>query len=264
MKYSNARFAAAAMAAALAFLPVAEASARGGFRGGGFRSSPVRSFSAPRSLGAPRAARSWGSATRPKAAASDSTPGLAAPSLFSSRRSISGSRSSVSQQRGLYDSARRNGTLFSSQTEATQAFRSRYAKDYGSTFAAEPTARPSYIPQSTMVGGRNVNIFYNQGLGGYGYLHPTLGTWMLYDAISDAAMANSLMGSRGYYYGGAPVYLSHGPSFLGLAFAVLVLLIVAAAIAGIVSKRASARWQAAREEGRNEWRKAQDWRSGNS
>ena len=213
MNAMRTRFMAAAMAAILAFLPVAGASARGGFHGGGFRSSPsVRSFSSSRSF-------TWGSSVRPSLKPSSNS--------FLSRRSISGSRGSVSDQRGLYDSAMRNGTLFSSKTEAAQAFRSRYAKDYSSTFASEPSMRPNYIPSSATIDGRNVNIVYSPALGGYGYYHPSLGRWLLYDALADSVI-DSTMYNRGYYWGGAPVYVSHGPSFIGLAFAILFLLIVAA------------------------------------
>jgi hypothetical protein len=204
---------AAAMAALLAFLPVAEASARGGFHGGGFRFSPsVRSFTSSRSL-------NWGSSARPSLKPRSS-------SLFS-RRSIAGSRSSVSSQRSLYDSAMRNGTLFSSKAKAAQAFRGAYAKDYSSIFATEPSTRPSYIPPSTTLGGRSVNIVYSPVLGGYGYYHPSLGRWILYDALADAAI-DQAMYSRGYYWGAPPVYVSHGPSFIGFAFAILFILIVAA------------------------------------
>jgi hypothetical protein len=234
MNATRTRVMAAALAAALAFLPVADASARGGFRGGGFRAAPsLRSFGTQRSIGTSRSLFGWGSATRPSLKAS---PFAASPSTprFGG---ISGSRASVSKQRGLYESARRGNTLFSSKTEAAQSFKSRYAKDYASTFASEPAARPSYIPASTNIGGRSVNIVYNQGLGGYGYFHPGLGTWMLFDALSDAATLDYAMSNRGYYWGGAPVYVSHRPSFLGFAFAMLVLFIVGSAIARAVSRR---------------------------
>jgi hypothetical protein len=244
---------AAALAAALAFIPALDASARGGFRGGGFRSGgAMRSLGGSRSLGSSlKSGRSlnWGGAAKPSLKSTSTGSSSASSPFAQTRRSISGSRSSVSSQRGLYDSARKNGTLFSSKAEASQAFRSKYAKDYGSTFASEPSARPSYIPSSTNVGGQNVNVVYNQGLGGYGYLHPTLGTWILFDALTDAAMADSLMSSRGYYWGGAPAYVSHGWGFMGTAFAILFLLIAAAIIARMVSRRAQARWDADRRGG---------------
>lgn len=215
MHVARTRLLAAALVAALALLPAVDAHARGGFRGGGFRAPSVRSF------GTTRAFSGWGSATRPTI-----KPSTATTPRFGG---ISGTRSSVSAQRGLYDSARRNGSLFSSKAEASQAFKSRYAKDYATNFAAEPSVRPSYIPSSALVGGQNFNIVYNQGLGGYGYFNSALGTWMLFDALADAAALDRAMSGRGYYWGAAPVYVSHGPGFLGLAFAVLVLLIVASA-----------------------------------
>jgi hypothetical protein len=54
---------------------------------------------------------------------------------------------------------------------------------------------------TTTVGGSNVNVSYNSQYGGYGYMHPTLGTWMMYDMISDAAMMSTMMRNDGYYVG---------------------------------------------------------------
>jgi hypothetical protein len=143
----------------------------------------------------------------------------------------------VTAQRNLYDTARRNGTLYSNQGEATQAFKSSLGSRYDSRFAAEPTARPSWIPQYTTVGGRNLNIVYNPVLGGYGYLNPLLGTWILYDVLGDAAMASSIMGNHGYYWGSPPVYVSHGPGFIFTAFVLLLFFIVAAAMIGYLRSR---------------------------
>jgi hypothetical protein len=220
MNIVRTRLIAAAFVAALVLLPASGAYARGGFRGGGLRVPSLRS------IGSSRSFTGWGSATRPTLQAS--TPRLGG---------ISGSRASVSAQRGLFDSARRNGTLFSSKAEASQSFRSRYAKDYASTFAAEPSVRPGYIPSSALIGSRSVNIVYNPALGGYGYLHPTLGTWVLFDALANAATLDYAMSNRGYYWGGAPVYLSHRPSFFGLAFAVLAILLIASIAARVARRR---------------------------
>ena len=228
MNFSRKRLIAAALVAALVLMPASSAFARGGFKGGGFRSPSVRSFGSSRTLGTSRPLSGWGSATKPSLNNSAATPRLGG---------ISGNRSGVAAQRSLYDSAKRNGSLFSNKTEASQAFKSRYAKDYSSTFASEPSIRPSYIPGSAYVGGSNVNIMYNPGLGGYGYIHPSLGTWMLFDALANTAMLDHAMSSRGYYWGGAPVYVSHGPSFFGLAFGVLAFLLVAALVVNIARRR---------------------------
>jgi len=236
MNVARTRLMAAALAAALAFLPAADACARGGFRGGGFRSAPsIRSFGGAKSLGTSRAFSGWGSATKPtlKPKASSSAP-ASTPRLGG----ISGDRASVSKQRGLYDSAKRNGTLFSSREEAAQSFRGRYAKDYGSSFASEPATRPSYIPAATTVAGRSVPVGYNPAMGGYGYIHPMLGTWILFDALGDAAMLNYAMSNRGYYWGGAPAYVSHGPGFMTIALGILVLLVIAGAASSAARRRA--------------------------
>ena len=186
--------------------------ARGGFRGGGFRSSSgFRSFGASRSSSS---LFSWGS-TRPRTATNGAGAG-----------SVGGSRSSFSAQRNLYDTARRNGTTFSSRTAATQAFQSKYASRYSSRFAAQPSVRPSYIPQSTMVDGRPMNIVYNAQYGGYGYMNPLLGHWVMYNALADTAMLGLLMNQNGYWYGAPPMYVSQGPGFFAWAIILFVTFMV--------------------------------------
>lgn len=238
--------------------------ARGGFRGGGFRSAPsfrpstsYRSFTPSRgwatkpsstytkpSLGL----KGWGSSTRPLSTAPASTPRLGSGAVAGAGAAgvaagTSGSpglsRSTYTARRSVYDTARRSGTLYSTKAEAQAAFSSRYASQYGSTFQSEPASRPTWIPQSTLVGGQSVNVIYNPGLGGYGYLHPTLGTWMLYNAMSDAIMVDTLMNHHNYYYG-APVYMSHGQSWINFALFLLVAIVVLSAVARAVRR---ARWQ---------------------
>ena len=178
--------------------------ARGGFRGGGFRSSSFRSFgSSGRRFGS-GSLFGWGRSTRRAAPA-------AAP--FREGGAVAGSRSSVGAQRNLYSAARQNGTLFSTRAEATRSFRSRYAGQYTSRFATRPAARPSYIPRTTVVNGRTVNVVYNAGFGGYGYMDPLLGRWVMYSALTDAAMLGVLMSGQGYYWGAPPIYVTHGPGF---------------------------------------------------
>ena len=180
---------------------------RGGGFGGGFsggRSFSSRGFSSSRGLSSrgSLSSRSWGSGRR-----------------TTTRQSLSGSRASTgrSNTRGVnnsqYQRARANGTTFQSRQQAEQAFVGRNSSQYPSRFASQPSSRPSHVPQSTRVGGRNVNVSYNAGLGGYGYLHPTLGTWVLYSAMADAAMLGVLMSNRGYYYGPRPgAYYGGRPS----------------------------------------------------
>ena len=172
---------------------------RGGGFGGG-RSFSSRGFSSSRG-----AARSWGS--------SRSNTGT------TTRQSLSGTRGATarSNTRGVsnarYQRARANGTTYQTRQQAEQAFVSRNSSQFPSRYARQPGTRPTHIPQTTRVDGRNVNVTYNAGLGGYGYLHPTLGTWVLYSAMADAAMLSLLMSNHGYYYGPAPgAYYGGRPS----------------------------------------------------
>ncbi len=136
--------------------------------GGGFRSSG-RSFS-----------RSTRSTTRSR-------------SSFSSNRSNSVNKKS-------YNQAKRNNTVFNSKAQAESSFKSKNASKYSSKFATKPQQRPDYIPRSTTVNNQSYNINYNSRYGGYGYTN-ALGTFVLYSALSDTIMLNTLMRRNHYYYG---------------------------------------------------------------
>jgi len=190
--------------------------ARGGFKGGGFRSAPtLRSSSLSRS-GA--SGFRWGSST----ARTSSSRGPSSTSRFAP--SATGTRNLSSSS--LYESAQRNGTLFSSRRDAEHAFRKAYGSQYTSSFAIEPSMRPAYIPFSTLVNGRNANIVYNSALGGYGYFDPFQGRWVLYDALANAATMSLLLSQHSFYWGVPSVYVSHGIGFLRIAFVLFVLFIV--------------------------------------
>ncbi|MEI6386932.1 MAG: hypothetical protein WCQ50_09860 [Spirochaetota bacterium] len=214
------------------------AAARGGFSGGGFKSSPsfrpsTRSFSLSPSRVAPRASTSATPSLTPRAGGSI-WGSRKAPAATASGAPASQPRLATS--RSMYDNARSKGTLYANQGEASSAFRQKYGSSYGSTFAAEPSARPSYIPATTMIGGRSAGVLWNPGLGGYGYYDSLLGRWMLYDAIGDAAMATGLMAGHGYAWGAPPVYASHGPNFIDLAFGLFLLLLLIVVVLNIYSR----------------------------
>lgn len=144
------------------------------------------------------------------------------------RQSLSGTRGATARTntRGVsnaqYQRARANGTTYQTRQQAEQAFVGRNSGQYPSRYSSQPSSRPAHIPQTTRVDGRNVNVTYNTGLGGYGYLHPTLGTWVLYSAMADAAMLGVLMSNRGYYYGPAPgAYYGGRPSGFWTGLAVI-------------------------------------------
>lgn len=190
--------------------------ARGGFRGGGFRFS-----GGYRSLGGFRTSRAtsrsffrWGSNSRRSTASG--WGGSRRP--INTATAIGGSRASMASQRSLYTTARQRGTLFSSREQAAQAFRSRYANDYSSRFAQRPSSRPGYIPSTTSVNGRSVNVVYSAQHGGYGYIDPTLGHWVFFNALANAATLNLLMANHAYWWGAPPAYYaSPGSSFFSWA-----------------------------------------------
>ncbi len=214
--------------------------ARGGFGGGG-RSSfggggrsswggGSRSYSAP--APAPRSsgwggsrssgASGWGSSTPTR---SSSTPRAGWGSSSTTQPRLS------TADRNLYQRAKTNGTSFSNRTDAVSNFKSRYAGQYPTSFAREPSSRPSYIPQTTMVGGRNVTIIYNSGYGGYGYMNPLTNAWIMYDLWSDHVMMDRMMYNQGYYYGASPMgygppVVYHASSIVGSIIGGVVLLIV--------------------------------------
>lgn len=146
-------------------------------------------------------------------------------SSLSGTRGVSSRSNTTGVSRSQYQRSRAAGTTFQNRSQAETAFKQRNAGQFSSRYRSEPSSKPSHIPQTTRVGGRNVNVGYNTGLGGYGYLHPTLGTWMMYNAMTDVAMMSVLMNRGGYYYGGAPgTYHGGGGNFFtGL---ILILLIV--------------------------------------
>ncbi|HUZ18102.1 MAG TPA: hypothetical protein VMV68_06925 [Spirochaetia bacterium] len=208
----------------LLFAASESAFARGGFRGGGFRSSAgFRSLGGYRSYGRPvGSAFGWGRATR--------SPGASAYGRSAYPRNtataIGGSRLSAASERTLYSRARQSGTTFATREEAAAAFQSKHAGQYPSRFAAQPSARPTYIPATTTVGGRPVNIVYSPAYGGYGYMDPSLGHWVFYNALANTVLMNSLMASNYYWWGPAPMYGGGGAGFFTWAIILFVAFMV--------------------------------------
>ena len=99
----------------------------------------------------------------------------------------------------MYDKAKASGTAYSSKAAATDAFKSKHGNQYTARYASQPATRPDHIPASTSVGGRTYPVSYNRQYGGYGYMGPG-GSWVMYDAMADAAMLSILMSRNNYYY----------------------------------------------------------------
>lgn len=137
-----------------------------------------------------------------------------------------------------------NGTAFTSRDQAVSNFQSKYGNQYSNHFTSQPATRPSWVPQSTSVGGHTYNITYNSGYGGYGYYGPG-GSWVMYDLMRDAVMLDMMMSHQGYYYGAQPmapmahqpVAVVHHTSFwtvIGWIFVILLIIVVLAALFRII------------------------------
>jgi hypothetical protein len=236
------------LCAALVFT-TSEISAKGGggggrsSGGGGFRSSGS-SGSSPRYSGS--TSRPTTTSNKPAAVApsrytgsSPQTPASGTTSRYSGGTNTAGGTKQTpkfanQQQKQRYESAVKQGTAFSSKAEAQSAFKQKYASQYTSKYTTPPATRPSHIPATTTVGGKTVNVTYNQSYGGYGYTNG-LGAFILYDAMSDAIMMNALMSNHNYVTHppmvSSPVVVHHGPSaltvflwicFIGVGIVVLV------------------------------------------
>jgi len=158
-----------------------ELDARGGSRSSSSRSSSSRSYS------------------RSKSTSRGTSKSLTSKRSTSTKKTKAAvTRSKVDQK--AYATAKANGTAFKSKGDATKSFKSKYGKQYTSTYATKPATRPAHIPQTYKdPGGNTYNVTYNSQHGGYGYMGPS-GTWMAYNAMSDAIMLNALMQRNNYYY----------------------------------------------------------------
>lgn len=116
----------------------------------------------------------------------------------SAKRVATTSKRTETQQKS-FEAAKKNGTAFKSKSEATSAFKSKNATKYTSKYATKPSTRPSHVPQTTMVNGTSCTINYNSMHGGYGYTN-SFGAFIIYNAMADAIMVNTLMSRNNYYY----------------------------------------------------------------
>ena len=141
-----------------------------------------------------------------------------------------------SADKALYNRAKQSGTVFKSRDEAAASFKKQYAEEFKTTFAKEPTVRPVYIPQTySDAPGHSATVTYNPRYGGYGYWTgggPDLGTWIMYDLLSDAAMSQRVYAQKGYHIGEAPANAS-----LGIFIWIVVLVVIVFAIVAIIGSR---------------------------
>lgn len=183
----------------------------------------------------PSSSRSSSSGSSSRSSSSWSSSKSSSPSSSSSSSSFKPSTSSPSSSPRVaskaevakYESAQKSGKAFTSKEAALSDFKSKNADKFPSKYNSEPTKRPDHIPnQYKDSQGNTYNVTYNQQAGGYGYMNG-LGAFIMYDALSDMAMASMLMNNNGYHVG-PPVVASSGFSFgaaLGITFIVAIVII---------------------------------------
>jgi len=165
-----------------------------------------------------------------------STPSKSSGSSWFSKPQTS-SRPQSTVERSKYEAASKSGTVFKTRESAVADFKAKKATTYTSKFTTEPAKRPDHIPQTYKSNGTSYNVTYNQSVGGYGYWNgggPGLGTFMLYDALSDAVMMNTLMDRDHYYVGDAPTTVNHYDSDDGSTFLTVMLWIVGITILFVI------------------------------
>jgi len=191
-----------------------EAGSRGSSSGSSSSSrSSSSSFSRP-SAPASRPSTTFSQPSPPKASPSYVKP--ASPTTFSkpsNTATVPVVSKNVAQpqrtpaQQAVFTKAKENGTLYTNKSQAVNDFKSKHASTYASTYKSEPSARPTHIPHTTTINNKNYNVVYNQSHGGYGYWSgggPGLGTWMMYDMMSDAVMMSAMMNRHNYVVHSSP------------------------------------------------------------
>lgn len=216
-----------------------------GQRRGGSRSSgrSSRSFGGSRKSAPKRSApkRNFGgSKSKPKSKATTPKSGFGGSKAKSGTKAKAKApaRKPLSKtDKAAFAKAKKSGTAFKSRKAAAADFKTKNAGKYPSKYTSKPATRPSHIPQSASVGGNTYNISYNAGYGGYGYMGAG-GSWMVYSAMADAVMMNTLMTRRGYVYGPRyyqPVAMVPAPyGFMSFVWSMLVFAIVVAVIIALV------------------------------
>jgi hypothetical protein len=169
------------------------------------RSSSSSSSSSSRSSGSSWGSSSKSTATAPKATAAPSSNSYSKPGTSAAQTST---RPTSKADVARYQASAKSGKTFATRESAVADFKAKNADKMTSKYTSEPSQRPSHIPTTYAdSSGTRRDIVYNQAGGGYGYYSgggPGLGTFMMYDALSDAAMMNTMMSRQNYYVGPPP------------------------------------------------------------
>ena len=105
-------------------------------------------------------------------------------------------------------------------------YKKKNANVYVNNFTTQPVNRPAYIPPTYVTGGHTYNIVYDNTRHGYGYFD-ALGTFILYDALTERAQAqyyHDVYASPQY---SQPVYVASSSSSHVLLYVFLTFFVVA-------------------------------------
>lgn len=189
--------------------------ARGGSRGSRSYSRPSRTYSKPKSTPKPSVTKQKTNTrtkdksvtkqktnTKPRKAKATKTKNnkkkeVAKRNQKNKKNKKKARRRLSKADKKLAAKAKKSGKYYKNKKDAMANFKARNKDKYQSRYKSKPATRPDHIPQTTSVGGVNVNINYNSTYGGYGYMHN--GSWMFYNAMADVAMMSVLMSRQGYF-----------------------------------------------------------------
>lgn len=170
------------------------------------------SSSGSRSSSSSRSSGGWGSSSKssPKPSPAPAPKVNNQTSKPNTAQQQTSSRPTSNVDRAKYENAVKSGKSFTSREKAVADFKAKNATKYTAKFDKEPATRPSYIPTTYRdSSGTTRNIVYDNRGGGYGYWsggNSGLGTFIMFDALSDMVMLNALMDKDGYYVGSPPVH----------------------------------------------------------
>ena len=198
--------------------------------------------SSSRSSSSSGSSKSWGGGGGSKTWGGGSTSGGA-----SSNKTVTPKPAGSKADQAARSTSQMVDGKYASRASAVEAFKKEQGGKYTNNFQTEPKTRPDYIPNTTMVDGKPVNVTYSAGNQGYGYMNPR-GGWFSYSPMMDIVMLNMLMNSHGnqYVYRDTPpqVQSTNGPAVAqtseshGGSTVIVILLII---IVGIILWRRSQR-----------------------
>lgn len=150
--------------------------------GGGFSSSSRPSATAPSKPSAPSNG-GFSSSSKP-GVTQPSKPNTVTPTPGFSSSSKPGSVAPATSPSSSVANRVNNASALApakSKEAFTAEFKQQNAAKYQTKFTTQPAARPSYIPQTTVVGGASYPIVFNPTLGTYGYYGGFADTFVAYD-----------------------------------------------------------------------------------